>query len=69
MTTFKARARAVDMLGRQQIASLPKALSEFFKNSHDAYATHAHADFFRVPNLLAATGGGASLDDAMYRLL
>ena len=64
MATFRARARAVDMLGRQQIASLPTALSELFKNSHDAYATRARADFYRVPNLLAVTddGGGMNSD-------
>ena len=69
MTTFKARARAVDMLGRPQIASMATALSELFKNSHEADATHVHADFFRVSNLLTVTGDGAGLDDAMYRLL
>ena len=62
MTTFKTRARAVDILGRQQIASLPTALSELFKNSHDAYATHARADFFRVSNLLAVTDDGNGMD-------
>lgn len=64
MATFRARARAVDMLGRQQIASLPTALSELFKNSHDAYATRARADFYRAPNLLAVTddGNGMSRD-------
>ena len=43
MTGFRARARAVDMLGRQQIANLPTALSEMFKNAHDAYATYCAA--------------------------
>jgi hypothetical protein len=40
MAKFKTRARAVDMLGRQQIAGVPNAISELFKNAHDAYADH-----------------------------
>ena len=66
MATFRARARAVDMLGRQQIASLPTALSELFKNSHDAYATRARADFYRVPNLLAVTDDGSGMNSDTF---
>ena len=62
MVGFRARARAVDLLGRQQIASLPTALSELFKNAHDAYATQARADFYRVHNLLAVTDDGIGMD-------
>lgn len=62
MVSFRARARAVDLLGRQQIASLPTALSELFKNAHDAYATQARADFYRVHNLLAVTDDGIGMD-------
>lgn len=62
MTRFRARARAVDMLGRQQIASLPTALSELFKNSYDAYATVAIADFFRSPNVLVVSDDGVGMD-------
>ena len=62
MTGFRARARAVDMLGRQQIASLPTALSELFKNSHDAYATSARADFFRSLNFLVVSDDGIGMD-------
>ena len=32
MATFKTRARALDMLGRQQIAGIPTAINELFKN-------------------------------------
>ena len=38
MALFRARARTLDMLGRQQIAGIPTAISELFKNAHDAYA-------------------------------
>jgi signal transduction histidine kinase len=47
MVAFKARARAVEMLGRQQIASIPTAISELFKNAHDAYADSAEVDYLR----------------------
>ncbi len=62
MTAFRARARAVDMLGRQQIANLPTALSELFKNAHDAYATAAIADFFRAQNVLVVSDDGVGMD-------
>ncbi|MXV99291.1 MAG: hypothetical protein F4126_09660 [Acidimicrobiaceae bacterium] len=62
MTAFRARARAVDMLGRQQIANLPTALSELFKNSHDAYATSARADFYRAADMLVVTDDGVGMD-------
>ena len=66
MTHFRARARAVDMLGRQQIASLPTALSELFKNSYDAYATVAIADFFRSGNVLVVSDDGLGMDRATF---
>src|SRR5207245_1201249 len=51
MATFRARARALDMLGRQQIAGIPTAISELFKNAHDAYATRVEADYYREAQL------------------
>ncbi|MYA74848.1 MAG: hypothetical protein F4Y27_09240 [Acidimicrobiaceae bacterium] len=62
MTGFRARARAVDMLGRQQIANLPTALSELFKNAHDAYATIAIADYYRKLNMLVVRDDGVGMD-------
>lgn len=62
MTGFRARARAVDMLGRQQIANLPTALSELFKNAHDAYATYAIADYYRKLNVLVVRDDGVGMD-------
>lgn len=38
---FSTRARTVDHLGREQIADVPTAVSELWKNSYDAYATMA----------------------------
>ena len=37
MARFRTSARSVDMLGRQQIAGVPTAVSEIFKNAYDAY--------------------------------
>ncbi len=62
MTGFRARARAVDMLGRQQIANLPTALSELFKNAHDAYATYAIADYYRTLDALVVSDDGVGMD-------
>lgn len=47
MTKIRVRARAVDLLGRQQIAGIPTALHEILKNAHDAYADYAEMDYFR----------------------
>jgi signal transduction histidine kinase len=46
MAKIRTRARAVDMLGRQQIATIQNAISELFKNAHDAYATEVRLDYF-----------------------
>ena len=46
MARIRTRARAVDMLGRQQIAGIQNALSELFKNAHDAYADRVAVDLF-----------------------
>ena len=46
------------MLGRQQIAGIPTAISELFKNAHDAYATSVEADFYRPEQLLVLRDDG-----------
>ena len=46
MAKIRTRARAVDMLGRQQIATIQTAISEVFKNAYDAYATDVRLDYF-----------------------
>lgn len=71
MTTFRASARTVDMLGRQQIAGIPTAISELFKNAHDAYATRAEVDFYRPERLLVLrdNGLGMTMDDVRKRWL
>ena len=71
MARIRARARAVDMLGRQQIAGIPNAISELFKNAHDAYATRVEADFYRPEKLLVLRddGLGMTLRDVEDRWL
>ncbi|HAW53259.1 MAG TPA: ATP-binding protein [Flavobacteriales bacterium] len=71
MAKFKTRARAVDMLGRQQIAGVPNAISELFKNAHDAYADNVVVDFFRSDGLfvLRDDGLGMTQDDFENRWL
>jgi signal transduction histidine kinase len=61
MVTFKARARALDMLGRQQIAGIPTAISELFKNAHDAYADRVVVDYFRYESLLVLRDDGVGM--------
>lgn len=61
MAKFKTRARAVDMLGRQQIANVSTAISELFKNAHDAYADYAEVDYFRSDNLLVIRDDGVGM--------
>ena len=40
-------ARAVDLLGRNQIADLPTAITEIWKNGYDAYGDKLCADLFK----------------------
>jgi hypothetical protein len=71
MAKFLTSARAVDMLGRQQIAGIPTALSELFKNAYDAYATEVRADYLprRQILLLRDNGIGMSANDFVRRWL
>lgn len=38
MPQFRTKARAIELLGKGQIADLPTAISELWKNGYDAYA-------------------------------
>ncbi len=44
---FRTKARAVDLLGKGQIADLPTAITELWKNGYDAYADNLKADLFK----------------------
>lgn len=61
MANFKARARALDLLGRQQIAGIPTAINELFKNAHDAYADNVVIDYFRKDKLLVLRDDGLGM--------
>lgn len=61
MAQFKTRARALDLLGRQQIAGIPTALNELIKNAHDAYADRFDIDFIRKDNLLILRDDGLGM--------
>lgn len=63
MARFSVRARAVDMLGRQQIAGIPTAIHELFKNAHDAYATRVEVDFIRSQNRLVIRDNGLGMTE------
>lgn len=69
--TFKARARTLDMLGRQQIAGIPTAISELFKNAHDADAERVEVDYYRHDGLfvLRDDGFGMERDEFVDRWL
>lgn len=71
MVAIRVRARALDMLGRQQIAGVPTAISELFKNAHDAYARNVEVDYFRRTGLfvLRDDGIGMSATDFKERWL
>jgi|UPI0007C4DBF6 signal transduction histidine kinase len=53
---FQTRARTIDHLGREQIADVPTAVSELWKNAYDAYARevslHIHGDEIPVAVML-----------------
>lgn len=63
MAKFKTRARAIDMLGRQQIANISTAISELFKNSYDAYADNIEADYFRYSDLFVLRDDGFGMTE------
>ena len=46
---FQTRARALDHLGREQIADCPTAISELWKNAYDAYARSVELNVFDGP--------------------
>ncbi|MGK6353416.1 ATP-binding protein [Parapedobacter sp. DT-150] len=61
MAKFKTSARALDLLGRQQIAGIPTAINELFKNAHDAYADNVDVDYLRKEKLLILRDNGLGM--------
>ncbi len=61
MAQFKTRARALDLLGRQQIAGIPTAINELIKNAYDAYADHFDASYLRTKGMLVLRDDGIGM--------
>lgn len=61
MAQFKTRARALDLLGRQQIAGIPTAINELIKNAHDAYADNFDLDLYRKDGILILRDDGLGM--------
>ncbi|HJT50506.1 MAG TPA: ATP-binding protein, partial [Nitrosospira sp.] len=69
---FRAQARTIDHLGREQIADCPTAISELWKNAYDAYARGVSLHIFDDPEPVAAIfddGHGMNYDDFINRWL
>jgi signal transduction histidine kinase len=68
---FRTKARAVDLLGKGQIADLPTAITELWKNGYDAYAdkleailyTNGYEDVNSPFLVLSDNGKGMSGED------
>lgn len=61
--SFKTRARTVDHLGREQIADVPTAISELWKNAYDAYARKVSLTIFdETPLVIAITDDGHGMN-------
>jgi len=65
MAKFKVHARVLDLLGLEQIADMPTAASELFKNAYDAYADNVSLELFQHKQhaILWDDGIGMSIDD------
>lgn len=77
MANFRAKARAVDLLGKGQIADLPTAISELWKNGLDAYADEleiylyleGYKDVKKPLFVLKDDGNGMSREDITEKWL
>ncbi|WIY23760.1 sensor histidine kinase [Parasedimentitalea psychrophila] len=69
---FATRARTVDHLGREQIADVPTAVSELWKNSYDAYASNVTMTLFQDEPLMVSlldNGQGMTKADILEKWL
>lgn len=74
---FRTKARAVDLLGKGQIADLPTAITELWKNGYDAYADNLTAEIYldgykglQAPIFIITDDGtGMSKDDIFDKWL
>lgn len=74
---FRTKARAVDLLGKGQIADLPTAITELWKNGYDAYADNLRADLYKEGYyglsksyfIISDDGKGMSVSDVLDKWL
>ena len=66
MAKVRVMARAIDMLGRQQIAGIPTAIQELFKNAHDAYADEVKVDYYRSDALFVLRDDGIGMTEQEF---
>ena len=66
MARLVVTARAIDMLGRQQVAGLPTAIHELFKNAHDADASRVEVDYWRRDGLFLLRDDGVGMSRADF---
>ena len=72
IVSFQTRARTIDHLGRGQIADLPTAITELWKNAYDAYAQNVSLHIFAGSPGIATIfddGCGMTRDDFIKRWL
>ncbi|WP_262149273.1 ATP-binding protein [Chryseobacterium foetidum] len=75
MANFRAKARAIELLGKGQIADLPTAISELWKNGYDAYAKNlecklyldSYKDNHKPIFVLSDNGFGMSEEDILNK--
>lgn len=60
-TTFRSRARVIDLLGRQQIADTSTAISELLKNALDASARSVIVNFLKDDDSLIIKDDGLGM--------
>lgn len=61
--TFRTRARTIDHLGRGQIADMPTAITELWKNAYDAYAKNVSLHIFEGDSDKQEIHAAAIFDD------
>ena len=65
--SIKVRARAVDLLGRQQIAGIPNAIHELFKNAYDAFARIVEVDLLVKERAMILRDDGFGMTEQDFR--
>lgn len=63
MAKFQVHARVLDLLGEEQIADCPTAISELFKNAYDAYAERTVLDVYPGKNAAVLWDDGTGMDE------